>query len=566
MNRGLNNLELLLEELLFEGRFEDAQKKYPEVAEELAKLKAAGVDSKYAQWFAKRYQELNKWEKAEVPLEKAIALLKSYDFFLKKKLITHPQNRDINHWGKGEWEFFQNFVEGMESDQTKRDEEKARANDKEVIYKDDRYLVIKPNTTEASCRFGKGTKWCITAKEVNQFQNYTEKGAKFYFFIDRKNKDQGGKDALAVTGYGIEIYDAQDHIQNFDYLLNKYPPKMHDLIFNLTYGTTTAGFKDFLSSPYETIAALDTEGSNIEQVVKTFYDEMVSNKLGPEIEANILLKLFQKIDPQNIPEAVAIYVDLSYWRFFNSWNVSNELLNQMYETSKKFLGHPDEGYYESFSVIPLTLLDHLAKRILEIDIAIKIMREWLFLYDYYINKEEHKLSSVAGNLVTGPTPLYAYDIYKADPKLFEKFMLRYLTIFPAWVDKNSFDNWFGSYLAGKYNLSLAVTTRFLIKIAPLWKKHQELAAVGKADQMRNFLPIYLRRKVFLRTKGRLSAADNNEVKANIDLLLQLLQKSKGNKTALLPGNLANLSEIQHQKALAFIREDMKRFFPELIED
>jgi len=233
--------------MLFEGRFEDAQKKYPEVAEELAQLKAAGVDSKYAQWFGKQWPKVENWRKEDLPIEKVAELFKAYNNLLNKKLIPDSADRDINQFPG--WVFFQEFVESMQRQQTRKEEEKARSNDKEVIYKDDQYLVIKPNTTEASCRFGKGTRWCISAKEENQFKNYTNQGAKFYFFIDRKNKDQGGKDALAVTDSGVEIYDAQDRLQNLDYLLNKYPPEMHGLIYELAFGAQAADYKEFLSNP-----------------------------------------------------------------------------------------------------------------------------------------------------------------------------------------------------------------------------------------------------------------------------------------------------------------------------
>jgi len=55
------------------------------------------------------------------------------------------------------------------------------------LYEDEQYLVVAPITTEASCYYGQGTKWCTSSKRQNQFENYIEDGTLFYV-IDKKAK------------------------------------------------------------------------------------------------------------------------------------------------------------------------------------------------------------------------------------------------------------------------------------------------------------------------------------------------------------------------------------------
>ena len=55
------------------------------------------------------------------------------------------------------------------------------------LYEDEQYLVVAPITTEASCHYGQGTRWCTSSKRQNQFENYIEDGTLFYV-IDKKAK------------------------------------------------------------------------------------------------------------------------------------------------------------------------------------------------------------------------------------------------------------------------------------------------------------------------------------------------------------------------------------------
>jgi hypothetical protein len=64
------------------------------------------------------------------------------------------------------------------------------ANEKgaEITYEDDRFLVLYITTEQASKKYGKGTKWCISAERDNMWRDYKVGGSVFYFIFDYKTK------------------------------------------------------------------------------------------------------------------------------------------------------------------------------------------------------------------------------------------------------------------------------------------------------------------------------------------------------------------------------------------
>lgn len=66
---------------------------------------------------------------------------------------------------------------------TKTRSEVKREADK--VYEDQDWMVIKPNTQEASMKYGANTRWCTAADRNNQFNYYNEKGP-LYIIISKK--------------------------------------------------------------------------------------------------------------------------------------------------------------------------------------------------------------------------------------------------------------------------------------------------------------------------------------------------------------------------------------------
>ena len=91
---------------------------------------------------------------------------------------------------------------------------KAAKNEKDIIYKDDRWLVISPKSHIASCAYGAGTKWCITTKDNDSYWKQYSKNASFFFIIDKSKSDGHRLSKVAYRRIGrkdrYELWDAED--------------------------------------------------------------------------------------------------------------------------------------------------------------------------------------------------------------------------------------------------------------------------------------------------------------------------------------------------------------------
>ena len=230
--------EMIEDALLAESRAKDLKKKYPALAEfgvidELSKIDPSGKN-KYLGWMLKHWiavmqdqfadkgfatfmtaddnQELSPEEETRlVNLEREITsstqrllnalepILRTYHqgLDLAKSLqksgrvnLDGPAN-DINTFQPGSLELLE-FVRELKAEKQRREREKEQAKaiskqakqESNVIYEDENVKVIRPNTKLASCYFGKGTKWCISAEmSQNYFDSYTSQGKAFYFMF-----------------------------------------------------------------------------------------------------------------------------------------------------------------------------------------------------------------------------------------------------------------------------------------------------------------------------------------------------------------------------------------------
>lgn len=97
--------------------------------------------------------------------------------------------------------------------------------DAEKVYESDRYVVMVPETKEASCYYGAGTKWCTAQTDRDYFTNYKRSG-ELYYIIDKTkptsdpfykvalNKKLTGEedfwdatDKMHISGIGVEAKD-----------------------------------------------------------------------------------------------------------------------------------------------------------------------------------------------------------------------------------------------------------------------------------------------------------------------------------------------------------------------
>ena len=165
-----------------------------------------GFSQQYIFWGVKQIEN-------NEPLDEIIDMIKSFDLKYKNKLKAKGKSADLfSYKTLGE---LRGAIEEIGSKSRTDISGEASAGAKK-IYEDSQFLVIYPETKEASIHFGRGTKWCVAATESkNYFEEYAGYNV-FLYFIINKNGDKVDpmyKIAYAYTKSDIEF---QNSVQIFD--------------------------------------------------------------------------------------------------------------------------------------------------------------------------------------------------------------------------------------------------------------------------------------------------------------------------------------------------------------
>jgi hypothetical protein len=172
--------------------------------------------------FIKLYEELSELNEAKADTQKLIDFAGQdlADRFLAiKPKLKAPEN-DLYYWiKKHSVDELESAVTAAETSvsktQTKKDIADAGA---KLVCDTEHWKVYEITTFEASQKYGRDTKWCITG--INDYgdefwNKYTGHGIEFYFLITKGKYDPRGNDskiALAVypNKLDIEVFNQQD--------------------------------------------------------------------------------------------------------------------------------------------------------------------------------------------------------------------------------------------------------------------------------------------------------------------------------------------------------------------
>jgi len=217
---------MIFNRVLLEGRLEDVKKKYgdklpggTDFIDRLAKYDPSG-NNKYLAHMVKLLLKLGETEKFDKEYQWRSGIYAVGDkvekfHALNKFIPTEKGGRDIHSYKTVE--DLSQAVKNAEAKKKSKDEaalfkEKVRG-DADRIYQDKTTLVVRPGSEEASCYYGQGTKWCISATEArNYWDQYTnEQGAVFFFILD---KDAADVDKMETSDRGkvAFVYDG-DHLE-----------------------------------------------------------------------------------------------------------------------------------------------------------------------------------------------------------------------------------------------------------------------------------------------------------------------------------------------------------------
>ena len=180
--------------LIKESRVDDFIDKYRQkFSPEMISKITSEITPKFFQWVGKVMDGVN-FDDNFIKLNEA---LKRFE-----KISTNLPKTDIN-----QYQTLDELITAITNY-----EEKSRRNIKKVqggnvVYDDGKYFVVNPLNHEASCYYGKGTKWCTAAETDAHFKKYNEDGKLFYIIDKTKpTNDPYYKVALLRKFDGDKIY------------------------------------------------------------------------------------------------------------------------------------------------------------------------------------------------------------------------------------------------------------------------------------------------------------------------------------------------------------------------
>lgn len=197
--------------LLSEGRKEDLKKKYSSKFQEypdtldfvLGISDLIDSNHKYTDFVLKNLHPNSSTDE----VEDAVELVKDFEQYSNRLQI-----KDINQYRS--FQHLEDTLENVIQDLKGKQEDRDASKNIDRVFENDRFLVIKPKTEQASCKYGSRTKWCVTSKGTGHFQRYTSGDQELYFIIDKKNSTDNyySKVAVHVDSSGKFTYwDSQDN-------------------------------------------------------------------------------------------------------------------------------------------------------------------------------------------------------------------------------------------------------------------------------------------------------------------------------------------------------------------
>lgn len=151
--------------------------------------------------------------------EDSLGLIKLFDNF---RTQNRKEVKGVDIYQFKTKDDLEKFLNGIE--QSKSEKEKiVKAEGAELVFENELCYVYLIKNKAASCFYGANTKWCITQKDAQHWENYADKDITFYFIIAKQPmKNNLGKVAVAKYPESqkglLEVYDAADKNINIDFM------------------------------------------------------------------------------------------------------------------------------------------------------------------------------------------------------------------------------------------------------------------------------------------------------------------------------------------------------------
>jgi len=136
--------------------------------------------------------------------------LSTFKTLRDKNQIKELKDKDIDVWAKKGWEEFKAFVDSFKDKKTKTSTKTdKKAQGAELVAENEDWVVYKILTKDACILYGSNTKWCITEKDKNHFEKYSEV-TDFYFIISKTLPKTDKWAKIAYQSSSGTYWDAED--------------------------------------------------------------------------------------------------------------------------------------------------------------------------------------------------------------------------------------------------------------------------------------------------------------------------------------------------------------------
>ena len=219
-----------------------------------------------------------------------------------EKFIKYQQaleTRDIN-----QFKSLEEIITAINNHENKVRRTVKSVDGADVVYEDDRFTVVTPQTHKASCYYGAGTKWCTASMNgSSHFDNYNVEG-KLFYILDKKAKSNDKYYKVAL----LQKYDG-------------------DKTF---YDAPDKSFKDgwILGTP-----EYDEIQSAIDKYINTNYQREINifkDKEAAKVERERLRKVAER------RRVAQLRADAEERKLNDSWNLENEPDSQAMEANAVF--------------------------------------------------------------------------------------------------------------------------------------------------------------------------------------------------------------------------------------
>jgi hypothetical protein len=206
------------EQLLAEGRLEDVKKKYVELDKrgliDDFSAKDPSGNNAYLGWMAKKvadfFRDQASYSARQDFIEKTKDGVKK--FHLNKQRL---KKKDLYQY-KTVKDLFDDLEKLGDTGKEKRQKKKETAMEgSEIVYDNGDFFAVRPYTTDASCYYGRATRWCISSTQSqNYFDQYSADGKGFVMVRMEHLDDDNNEKKIALVydrdGQLEEMFNAAD--------------------------------------------------------------------------------------------------------------------------------------------------------------------------------------------------------------------------------------------------------------------------------------------------------------------------------------------------------------------